>query len=143
MGTVKALQEFKERFEPVMVASSGPRYWGFVTRGSTPASIVGDWLCSVYDQNTQNTKGHGDISVLIKLGTIQLLLSLFELPNNFLSGFVTGATMSNFTCLTGARQWLGKTIGKDFAKEGVSDSIPVLTATPNYFALKCCEITAF
>ena len=48
--------------------------------------------------------------------------------------------MSNFTCLTGARQWLGKTIGKDFAKEGVSGSIPVLTATPNYFALKSLSL---
>lgn len=60
--TVKALQQFKERFEPVMVASSAPRYWGFVIGGSTTSSIVGDWLCSVYDQNAQNTKGHGDIS---------------------------------------------------------------------------------
>ena len=27
-GAVEALKQFNERFEPIMVASSGPRYWG-------------------------------------------------------------------------------------------------------------------
>ena len=88
LGTMGALQLFNEKFEPVIVAAAGPRYWGFVTGGSTPAAIAGDWLTSVYDQNTQTTKGYGDISASIELETIQLLLNLFELPNDFLGGFV-------------------------------------------------------
>ena len=117
LGTVDALQQFNERFEPIIVSSTGPRYWGFVTGGSTPASIVGDWLATIYDQNSFATQGQGDISALIEIETIQLLLDLFELPKDFLGGFVTGATMSNFTCLAVARQWIGKELGKDFAKE--------------------------
>lgn len=136
IGSMAALQEFNQRFEPLMVASSGPRYWGFVTGGTTPASIVGDWLTSIYDQNSQNTKGHGDISANIEIETIYLLLDLFGLPPDFFGGFVTGATMSNFTCLGVARQWLGKQLGKDFAKEGVSGSIKILTATPHSSAIK-------
>jgi glutamate/tyrosine decarboxylase-like PLP-dependent enzyme len=140
VGTIAALQSFNERFEPIMVASSGPRYWGFVTGGSTPASIVGDWLTSIYDQNSQETDAQGDISANIEMETIQLLLDLFALPKDFLGGFVTGATMSSFTCLAVARQWMGKQLGKDFAKDGVRQTINVMTATPHSSALKALSL---
>lgn len=139
-GTFEALNIFKKRIEPIIVSTSGPRFWGFVTGGSTPASIVGDWLTTIYDQNSFATTGQGDISALIELETIQLLLELFELPNDFLGGFVTGATMSNFTCLAVARQWIGKELGKDFAKEGVSGNIKILTATPHSSAIKSLSL---
>jgi glutamate/tyrosine decarboxylase-like PLP-dependent enzyme len=140
IGTIGALQSFNERFEPIMVSSSGPRYWGYVTGGSTPASIVGDWLTSIYDQNSQETDAQGDISANIEIETIKLLLDLFELPNDYFGGFVTGATMSSFTCLAVARQWLGKQLGKDFAKEGITKKINILTATPHSSALKALSL---
>nr|WP_294925234.1 pyridoxal-dependent decarboxylase [uncultured Flavobacterium sp.] len=136
LGSLAALEEFNERLAPLMVASPGPRYWGFVTGGSTPASIVGDWLASVCDQNTQAVKGQGGTSALIEFETINLLLQLLALPKSFLGGFVTGATMSNFTCLGVARQWLGKQFGKDFAKDGISAPINILTATPHSSSIK-------
>jgi glutamate/tyrosine decarboxylase-like PLP-dependent enzyme len=135
-GTLATLQEFNNRIEPLIVASSGPRYWGFVTGGTTPAAIAGDWLASIYDQNSQSTNGYGDISANIEIETINLLLDLFALPKDFFGGFVTGATMSNFTCLGVARQWIGKQKGKDYAKEGISNPVKVLTATPHSSALK-------
>ncbi|MDR7369351.1 pyridoxal-dependent decarboxylase [Flavobacterium aquidurense] len=136
LGSLAALEEFNERLAPLMVSSSGPRYWGFVTGGSTPASIVGDWLATVYDQNTQAIKAQGGVSALIEFETINLLLQLLNLPNSFLGGFVTGATMSNFTCLGVARQWFGKQFGKDFAKNGISETINILTATPHSSSVK-------
>lgn len=136
LGSLAALEEFNNRMAPLMVASPGPRYWGFVTGGSTPASIVGDWLASVYDQNTQAIKAQGGVSALIEFETINLLLQLFDLPKTFLGGFVTGATMSNFTCLGIARQWFGAQFGKDFAKDGISETIHILTATPHSSSIK-------
>ncbi|TCN60666.1 aspartate aminotransferase family protein [Flavobacterium circumlabens] len=136
LGSLAALKEFNERMAPLLVASPGPRYWGFVTGGSTPASIVGDWLASVYDQNTQAIKAQGGVSALIEFETINLLLQLFDLPKTFLGGFVTGATMSNFTCLGVARQWFGAQFGKDFAKNGISETLNILTATPHSSAVK-------
>ncbi|MDW8850271.1 pyridoxal-dependent decarboxylase [Flavobacterium sp. MMLR14_040] len=136
LGSLSALKEFNERLAPLMVASPGPRYWGFVTGGSTPASIVGDWLATVYDQNTQAIKAQGGASALIEFETINLLLQLFQLPDSFLGGFVTGATMSNFTSLGVARQWFGKQFGKDFAKNGISEPINILTATPHSSSIK-------
>jgi glutamate/tyrosine decarboxylase-like PLP-dependent enzyme len=136
LGSLAALEEFNERLAPLLVSSPGPRYWGFVTGGSTPASIVGDWLASVYDQNTQAIKAQGGVSALIEFETINLLLQLLKLPDTFLGGFVTGATMSNFTCLGVARQWFGNQLGKDFAKNGISDTINILTATPHSSSIK-------
>ncbi|MGV0964693.1 pyridoxal phosphate-dependent decarboxylase family protein [Empedobacter falsenii] len=136
IGTEASLHEFIQRFESIIVSSTGPRYLGFVTGGSTPAAIVGDWLATVFDQNTQAVKGQGDISAKIEFETIQLLLDLFSLPKDFLGGFVTGATMSNFTCLAVARQWFGKQLGKDFAKEGISEKVTILSATPHSSSIK-------
>ncbi|PTT32165.1 aspartate aminotransferase family protein [Chryseobacterium sp. HMWF028] len=139
-GTEEALQIFNRKFEPIMVGSGGPRYWGFVTGGSTPASVAGDWLATIYDQNVQSVKGQGDISAIIEIETIQLLLKLLHLPEKFLGGFVSGATMSNFTCLAVARQWLGKEQGRDIAKEGVSGMVKILTATPHSSSIKSLSL---
>ena len=135
-GGHNTLKEFKERFSKIMVSSAGPRYWGFVTGGTTPAAIMGDILATIYDQNTQTLKGYGDISGRVEFETIQMLLDLFGLPKDYLGGFVTGATMSNFTCLGVARQWVGKQLGVDVAKNGMPSSFKVLSAVPHSSSIK-------
>jgi glutamate/tyrosine decarboxylase-like PLP-dependent enzyme len=137
LGAMSALDEFNQRMAPLMVSQSGPRYWGFVTGGATPASIVGDWLTTIYDPNAQATKAQGGVSALIEIETINLLLQLLDLPKSFLGGFVTGATMSNFTSLAVARQWFGKQLGQDFAKNGITAPLNILTATPHSSSVKC------
>lgn len=136
IGGSNTLVEFSERFGKLINSSTGPRYLGFVTGGSTPAAILGDWLATVYDQNTQAVKGQGDLSANIEIETIKLMLELFDLPQDYLGGFVTGATMSNFTCLAVARQWIGNFLGKDIAKDGLTDKINILAATPHSSSVK-------
>ncbi|MBF4471441.1 pyridoxal phosphate-dependent decarboxylase family protein [Flavobacterium sp. HJJ] len=137
IGSLAALEVFKKRLAPLMVSQAGPRYWGFVTGGATPASIAGDWLTTIYDPNAQAVKAQGGVSALVEFETINFLLQLLGLPKSFLGGFVTGATMSNFTSLAVARQWLGKQLGHDFAKEGVTVPLNILTATPHSSSIKC------
>jgi len=136
LGAIQTQQLFGENFLHNIVASSGPRYWGFVTGGTTPAAIMGDWLATVFDQNTQHAKGPGDVSAALELQTVQLLLQLFKLPPHFQGAFVTGATMSNFTGLAVARQWYGRQLGKDFALEGITGTVKVYAATPHSSAIK-------
>ena len=36
---------------PGIVATIGPRYFGFVTGGAVPVTVAADWLASAWDQN--------------------------------------------------------------------------------------------
>ena len=131
---------FEEIFLPFIVASSGPRYWGFVTGGGTPAAIAADWLVSVFDQNTQSVGGPGDCSALLEQQTIKMVLDLLGLPQEFNGGFVTGATMSNFSGLAVARQWYGKLLGVDIAREGLRSTPRVYTAAAHSSSLKALSM---
>jgi glutamate/tyrosine decarboxylase-like PLP-dependent enzyme len=143
IGTAEALELFRKNYQQLIVASAGPRYWGFVTGGTTPAGIAGDWLTSVFDQNTQSTNGAGDVSAIIEKETIRLLMQLFNLPQHFDGGFVTGATMSNFTGLAVARQWAGAKSGRNIAREGMPGDILVMSATPHSSVIKSLSMLGF
>jgi glutamate/tyrosine decarboxylase-like PLP-dependent enzyme len=139
LGTEGAMTIFKEKFADLMVASTGPRYWGFVTGGTTPAALAGDWLTTLYDQNCQsNSKNRGDVSAVVEFETIKILRGLLQLPDTFFGGFVTGATMSNFTGLAVARQWYGQKIGIDIAENGIFalKNLKVLSAMPHSCVFK-------
>lgn len=136
LGALKSIELFETAFLPSIVASSGSRYWGFVTGGTTPAAIAGDWLVSVFDQNPQALKGNGDVSGSLEFHTIQLMLTLFGLPDHFTGAFLSGATMSNFTGLATARQWLGEQQGYNVAAEGIKSSMKIYAATPHAASLK-------
>ena len=36
--------------EPGVVATAGPRYFGYVTGGALPATVGADWLTTIWDQ---------------------------------------------------------------------------------------------
>ena len=84
--------------------------------------------------------GPGGRSALVETETIRFLLDLFGLPHHFHGGFVTGATMSNFTCLAVGRQWAGLQKGNDVAREGLETDVTVLSATPHSSTVKCLSL---
>src|SRR6266511_4835062 len=49
---VAVVEEMARVLDPGLVASAGPRYFGFVVGGALPASIAADWLTGAWSQNS-------------------------------------------------------------------------------------------
>ena len=109
--------------------SAGPRFFHFVTGGSTPAALAADWLASMLDNNAGLWISAPLGSRLEQL-SIAWLKELFDLPADWAGVLTTGATMSNFTALAAARQWWGEEHGVDIATRGMSGlpAVPVFTS---------------
>ncbi len=138
LGASQALSLFQDRYAKQLSGSAGSRYFGFVTGGATPAALAGDWLTSVVDNNAT---GFGDSIVpLIELETIAMLRELFGLPSDFSGVFVTGATMSNFTGLAIARQWVGKQQGINVAQDGIQKPLKVFAGTAHSSVYKALSM---
>jgi glutamate/tyrosine decarboxylase-like PLP-dependent enzyme len=103
---------------PATVKSSGGRYFGFVTGGSLPAAMFAKLLATVWDQNT-GLSVMSPIAVTLEEISARWLLSLLGLPAESGVGFVTGATMANFTALAAARHQLLMNEGWDVEAKGL------------------------
>ncbi len=123
LGTSAALRDFFSRYESTMNGSPGPRYFGFVTGGATPAGLVGDWLASTYDQNP--TSDSDSSAPQVEAETIGMLRDLFGLPESFHGAFVSGATIANMAGLAQGRQWVGRQHGVDVASAGLHAIPPI------------------
>jgi glutamate/tyrosine decarboxylase-like PLP-dependent enzyme len=140
-GARAALRQFEERFGARLSGGAGPRYFGFVTGGSTPAALAGDWLASAYDQNA--LWSNDGCAPLVELEALSFLRELFGLPEAFTGAFVSGATMANFVGLAIGRQWLGHGLGEDVAENGLANGeviYPVFAATPHSSTVKALAL---
>jgi glutamate/tyrosine decarboxylase-like PLP-dependent enzyme len=117
LGAHAALQRFEQDWVPLMSGSPGPRYFGFVVGGATPAALAADWLVSSYDQNAQRNGDTG--AAAIEAQAVDLLRQLLHWPEHWTGLCVTGATMANYVGMALARQWYGKQHGRDVAVDGV------------------------
>ena len=140
VGGAGALARFEQRWAPWFSGSAGPRYFGFVTGGATPASVAGDWLTSTYDQNA--VSGGDSAAVGLERETVRWLAELLGLGAAHHGAFVTGATMSNVVGLAVAREWVGERVGVSVADAGVGalGAIPVLSGTPHSSVYKALSM---
>jgi glutamate/tyrosine decarboxylase-like PLP-dependent enzyme len=81
----------------VLQAQNGPRYFGFVTGGVTPAAQLADILSSSYDENVQVTLPGVTAATAIECRTLEMVLDLLSIPRDRYMGrtITTGATASN------------------------------------------------
>ena len=110
--------------EPGLTAMPSGRFFGFVIGGTHPAALAADWLTSAWDQNSalrEVTPAHTAVEDL----TSRWLLDVLGLPADSSVGFVTGATMSNFTCLAAARDEMLRRTGWDVARDGLVGAPPL------------------
>ncbi|MFZ5971407.1 MAG: pyridoxal phosphate-dependent decarboxylase family protein [Bacteroidota bacterium] len=134
LGGQAVLHYFEQHVAPLISNTAGPRYFGFVTGGSTPASLAGDWLVSTYDQNAFGS--NDSIAPQIERQTLHFFRQLFGLDEAYFGSFVTGATVSNLVSLAIARQWVGEQQGRDFSNEGLQSPVKVISGTPHSSIIK-------
>ena len=104
--------------EPGLMAIQSGRFYGWVMGGTLPVALAADWLVSAWDQNTGLRYATPTTAALEEVAGAWLL-ELLGLPDADV-GFVTGATMANFTCLAAARWQVLARLGWKLERDGLS-----------------------
>ncbi len=120
----QVVEELAAAAEPGLVASPGPRYFGFVVGGSLPAALGADWLVSSWDQNA-GLVVLSPATAAIETVAGRWALEALDLPRDASVGFVTGATTGNVVGLAAARHHVLAQAGWDVAADGLTGAPPV------------------
>jgi glutamate/tyrosine decarboxylase-like PLP-dependent enzyme len=109
---------------PASVGMSAPRFFGFVIGGSLPVTVATNWLTTAWDQNAVMDAITPAVAKLeeVSLGWMRELLGL---PGESGAGFVTGATVANFTALAAARNRVFANAGWDVERDGLIGAPPL------------------
>ena len=118
------LRELAAGADPGLVASAGPRYFGFVIGGSVPAGLGADWLTSAWDQNS-GIYAVSPAAAVVEEIAAGWLLDLLGLPTTASVGFVTGCQMAHVTALAAARHALLARAGWDVGDRGLAGAPPL------------------
>jgi glutamate/tyrosine decarboxylase-like PLP-dependent enzyme len=123
VGAEAALGELVEALDAAP-RSSGPRWFGFVTGGATPAALGADWLASALDQNAALWV-HSPLASQLEAVSLRWLIAMFGLPSQWAGVLTDGATMANFVGLAAARRWWGERHGVNIDNDGFAGLGPV------------------
>jgi len=100
------------------VATAGPRYFGFVTGGALPGTVAADWLATGTDINAA-VYVMSPVAAVAEDVALTWITDMLGLPAGVSAGFVTGATMANFTGLAAARHHVLAKAGWDVERDGL------------------------
>jgi glutamate/tyrosine decarboxylase-like PLP-dependent enzyme len=110
--------------DPGVVATAGPRHFGFVIGGALPAALAADWLVSAWDQNAA-FHALSPAAAAIEEVASAWTLELLGLPETASVGFVTGGQGANTTCLAAARNAVLRGAGWDVERDGLIGAPPL------------------
>jgi glutamate/tyrosine decarboxylase-like PLP-dependent enzyme len=114
----EVVQRLVDATGPGLVASSGPRYFGYVVGGSLEAAMAADWLAVAWDQ-VAGLEVMSPAAAAAEEVAGGWLLDLLGLPADASFGFPTGAQMANFTALATARHAVLDRVGWDVEADGL------------------------
>ena len=104
--------------EPGLIASAGPRYFGFVIGGGVPSALAADWLTGTWDQNG-GLNATSPAAAAAEAVSAVWVKDLLGLPASAGVGFVTGCQMANFSGLLAGRHAVLSRVGWDVEKRGL------------------------
>ena len=109
---------------PATVATTGGRYFGFVNGATLPAALAANWLAGAWDQNA-GLRIETPVGAYLEEVCLSWLREIFDFPAGTGGGFVTGATMANFTGLLAARHAVLQKAGWDVERDGLFGAPPI------------------
>jgi glutamate/tyrosine decarboxylase-like PLP-dependent enzyme len=113
-----------ELISPATMAMAGPRFFGFVIGGSLPAALAANWMAGAWDQNAAFAAPTPGVARLEQVA-LRWLVELFDLPAGTTAGFVSGATVANFTALAAARHAVLARAGWNVEADGLFGAPPI------------------
>jgi glutamate/tyrosine decarboxylase-like PLP-dependent enzyme len=105
-----ALQQLAAGADLGVVASAGPRYFGYVIGGSLPAALGADWLTSTWDQNA-GIHSTSPAAAAVEGIVASWILELLGLPATASVDFVTGCQIAHVTALAATHHALLARVG--------------------------------
>lgn len=105
--------------EPGMVATAGPRYFGFVLGGTLPAALAADWLVTTWDA-PQSSRVTSPAGQAVEEVAARWVLDALGLPGGASVGFVTGASAAHLVCLAAARHHVLAAEGWNVREHGLA-----------------------
>ena len=104
---------------PGLMASDGPRYFGFVVGGTLDAALLADLMTTGWDQNAFN-EALSPAALAFEDVAGTWLKDLLSIPSTASVGFVTGAQGANTVGLTAARWRVLRDKGWDVGTDGLT-----------------------
>lgn len=117
-STEEVVAELIELAGPGLMASAGPRYFGFVIGGSLDAALAADLLTSGWDQAAFN-EALSPAAVAFEDVAGDWLKDLLRIPSSASVGFVTGAQAANTVGLAAGRWKVLRDHGWDVGVDGL------------------------
>jgi len=124
VNATTVIEDLAEAVDPGLVASAGPRYFGFVVGGALPASAAADWLATVWDQNAA-LHALSPAAAAAEQVAGEWLLELLGLPQGASFGLPTGAGLGNAVGLAAGRHAVLDRAGWDVEASGLYGAPPI------------------
>ena len=115
---VTVVEELATAVDPGLVASAGPRYFGFVIGGALPAAAAADWLTGAWQQNAALHALSPSAAAAEEVAG-GWMLDLLGLPRDASVGLPTGAGLGNAVGIAAARHAVLAKAGWDVEARGL------------------------
>jgi glutamate/tyrosine decarboxylase-like PLP-dependent enzyme len=107
-----------------VVATAGPRYFGYVIGGALPTTVAADWLTTIWDQ-CAGLGALGPSASVVEVIVGDWLKDLLGLPAEASFAITTGCQMAHVTGLAAARHEVLAARDWDVRERGVAGSPPI------------------
>ncbi|MUK67588.1 pyridoxal phosphate-dependent decarboxylase family protein [Aliivibrio fischeri] len=117
----KVIDEMATVLDAGLIASGGPRFFGYAIGGTFPVSLAADWLVSAWDQNVPYYVSSPAMAVAEETAA-EWMVELLGLTKGSAVGFTSGAQEAIYTSLITARNSLLAKADWDVATKGLYGS---------------------